>query len=478
MLKKRAGGSDSGRSGKRRMTGVQKGLILLALSILVLTGTVVAVYKSFVQPVEIKQPATIPVTVPADPETEEEIEYFVPPTIIRTETKVDEETGEETSVEVEVPASHKEGFYNILIVGTDEEGSRTDTIMIARMDVKSHTVALLSIPRDTLITGNYSVPKINSVYGAAGKGERGIQALKSKLAQLLGFEVDGYAIVNLDAFIELVDLVEGVEFDVPMNMDYDDPTQNLHIHLQAGVQHLNGEQAMGLVRFRKGYASQDIMRTQVQQQFLQALAKKCLSVVNLSKVDDMAQIFLENVSTDMTLGNLVYFGQELLKCDFDNMYTHTLQGEAVMVNDASCYALYLYKTLSVVNDYFNPYDVQITAANVSIRTPEQVRAEQALLEQEQEEEEQPNPEETLPEEDPEEEFDPEDWLWEEEPSEDLFPEEEPSEDLFPEESPSEDPFPEDDPLEEPFPEEEQPDPELPTDDWVEETPPAEEDLVI
>jgi len=473
MLKKRAGESDSGRTGKHRMTGVQKGLILLALSIMVLTGTVVAVYKSFVQPVEIKQPATVPVTVPADSQTEEETESFVPPTIIKTETKVDEETGEETSVEVEVPASHKEGFYNVLVVGTDEEGSRTDTIMIARMDVKSHSVALLSIPRDTLITGNYSVPKINSVYAAAGRGEQGIQALKNKLAQLLGFEVDGYAIVNLDAFIELVDLVEGVEFDVPMNMDYDDPTQNLHIHLKAGLQHLNGEQAMGLVRFRKGYASQDIMRTQVQQQFLRELAKKCLSVVNLSKIDDMAQIFLENVATDMTLGNLVYFGQELLKCDFDNMYTHTLQGEAVMVNDASCYALYLYKTLSVVNDYFNPYDVQITAANVSIRTPEQVRAEQALLEQEKEEEEQPEPEEPLPEEGFEEEFDPESWF-----PEDLFPEEDPSEDWIPEEEPSEDGFPEDEPYEEPFPEEEQSEPDLPTDEWVEDTPTEEEDPFI
>ena len=69
---------------------------------------------------------------------------------------------------------------------------------------------------------------------------------------------------------------------------------------------------------------------------------------------------------------MVYFGQELLKCDFDNMFTYTLEGEAVMVNGASCYAIYLNKTLDVVNEYFNPYDVDITAANVSIRTPESV----------------------------------------------------------------------------------------------------------
>ena len=275
---------------------------------------------------------------------------------------------------MEVPASHKEGFYNILICGTDDDGGRTDTIMIARLDTNDHTVALMSVPRDTLISGNYSVPKINSIYGSGGQGKEGMEALKTKLAQLLGFEVDGYVLVKLDVFIELVDLVDGVEFDVPMRMYYSDPTQDLYIDLQPGLQTLNGEQAMGLVRFRKGYATQDIMRTQVQQQFLQALAKKYLSMTTLTKLPELANLFFDNVITDMTVGNMVYYGQELLKCDFDDMFTYTLEGEAVMVNGASCYAIYQNKTLEVVNEYFNPYDVEITAANVSIRTPESVYA--------------------------------------------------------------------------------------------------------
>ncbi len=90
---------------------------------------------------------------------------------------------------------------------------------------------------------------------------------------LLGFPVDGYVLVDLEAFQKTVDLVRGVEFDVPMDMNYEDPSQNLYIHLQKGLQTLDGEQAMGLVRFRKGYATQDIQRTQTQQQFLKALAK-------------------------------------------------------------------------------------------------------------------------------------------------------------------------------------------------------------
>lgn len=391
------------RMAEKKLAGWKKGLLLLAVCLALLTGALAVLYQSFVKPPEIiVQPEAKPITEEQEEKKEEE-EAFVPPTVVQIETKLDEQTGEEITVEVELPASHKEGFYNILICGTDDDGMRTDTIMIGRLDTQEHTAALLSIPRDTLIDGSYTVPKINSVFGANGGGTSGMEALRTRLAQLLGFEVDGYVLVNLDAFVELVDLVGGVEFDVPMDMDYEDSSQKLYIHLKKGMQTLDGQQAMGVVRFRKGYATQDIQRTQTQQQFLKALANKCLSVVNLGKLGEMAQIVLDNVTTDLTLGNIAYFGQELLKCDFDQMYTHTLQGEAVWVKDASCYAIYKQAALDVVNEYFNPYETEITADHVSIRTPEEVKAEQAAqqpLEEETPAEEEPEAEQ--PEENPEE----------------------------------------------------------------------------
>lgn len=384
---------------KKRLTGWQLGLVLLGVCLLVLVGAGAVLYHSFVKPPELPEPEPV-IQEPEEPEEEEEV--FTPPTVIEIEAPPEEEE-EEPELETEVPLSHKEGFYNILVCGTDDDGMRTDTIMIARLNTQDQTAALLSVPRDTLISGNYTVPKINSVFGANGGGASGMEALAERLKQLLGFEVDGYVLVNLDGFIELVDLVGGVEFDVPMDMDYEDSSQDLYIHLKKGVQTLDGQQAMQLVRYRKGYATQDIQRTQTQQAFLKVLAKKCLSVVNLTKLGSMSKIFLENVTTDLTIGNIVYFGQELLKCDFDNMYTHTLQGEAVWVKDASCYAIYKNATLEVVNEYFNPYDSPITADQVSIITPEDVRAEQAQQQPEEEapEEEQP-PEAELPEEDPDE----------------------------------------------------------------------------
>ena len=426
---------DAAAKGTRRLTGVQKGILLLTGSVLILVLTVVAVYKDLVKPVEIHQPQLE--QAPAETPEEEPEATFRPPTVVQTETKVDEDTGATIVVETEVPASHKEGFYNILVVGTDDDGTRTDTIMIARMNTVDHTVALLSVPRDTMVESKMTVPKINGVYGYAGKGEKGINNLKSHLAKLLGFEVDGYAIVNLKAFVELVDLVGGVEFDVPMRMEYTDASQDLYIDLQPGLQTLDGEHAMQLVRFRKGYATQDLQRTQVQQQFLKALAKQCLKVVNLAKVGEMAEIFAEHVTTDLTVGNIAYFGQELLKCDFDNMFTYTLEGEAVMLEGISYYALYQSKTLQTVNEYFNPYDLEITEDNVTILTPEYVRS--LIPEEEEPEEEDPeNPDGE----------DPED----EQPPEDTVPE---------------------DPLAPP----EEEAPELPTDQWVEdptvERPPEE-----
>ena len=197
-----------------------------------------------------------------------------------------------------------------------------------------------------------------------------MERLAARLKDLLGFPVDGYVLVDLEAFQKTVDLVGGVEFDVPMDMNYEDPSQNLYIHLQKGLQTLDGEQAMGLVRFRKGYATQDIQRTQTQQQFLKALAKQCLSVSSLTKLREFADIFSQYVTTNLTTGNMVWFGKELLSCDFDNMKTYTAEGEGAMINGASYYPLYAGKLLSVVNEAFNPYDTPISAGSLTVVTPE------------------------------------------------------------------------------------------------------------
>ena len=127
---------------------------------------------------------------------------------------------------------------------------------------------------------------------------------------------------------------------------------------------------MELVRFRKGYASQDIQRTQVQQQFLKALAEQCLSVSSLTKIKEFADIFAEDVTTNLTVGNMIWYGKELMACDFDSMQTYTAEGEGAMINGGAYYPLYAGRLLEIVNKSFNPYDAAISASSLTVITPE------------------------------------------------------------------------------------------------------------
>lgn len=394
--------------------GVRTALIITAV-ILLLSGSVFAAWKLLVKPVErpaISAPEPEPPAV--EPETPE------PSVVHVTPQEVEPEPQPEEDVPTEQPKALRDGVYNILICGTDGDGYRTDTIIIAHLDANNHTVALLSIPRDTPVaTGNGGLMKINSVY--AGGGTDGMERLASRLQSLLGFPVDGYVLVDLEAFKKTVDLVGGIDFDVPQDMNYDDASQDLHIHLQKGMQHLDGEKAMELVRFRKGYASQDIQRTQVQQQFLKALAKQCLSVGSLTKLKEFADFFVEYVTTNLTTGNMVWFGKELLACDFDAMQTYTAEGEGAMINGASYYPLYAGRLLEIVNAAFNPYDAPIASGSLNVITPDQAYSYQKK----------PDPEPETPEdaEQSEESEDPGDMETPEEPQEPENPDS--SEDPFP-----------------------------------------------
>jgi LCP family protein required for cell wall assembly len=107
---------------------------------------------------------------------------------------------------------------------------------------------LISVPRDTFVGTNIlqakSSDKINSLYSKNPK------KLMNKVSEITGIELDYYVTVSSKALIELVDIVGGVEFDVPIDMNYDDKSQNLHIHLKKGTQLIDGKKAEQLLRFR------------------------------------------------------------------------------------------------------------------------------------------------------------------------------------------------------------------------------------
>ena len=252
--------------------------------------------------------------------------------------------------------ARKAGCSTILIAGTDKDGYRTDTIMLLSVDSANHSAALLSIPRDTYVANtDYSVPKINSACGYAGGGKDGMDELMKQVKNTLGFMPDGYALVDLDAFVKIVDLMGGVEFDVPMDMQYSDPSQNLYIDLKAGKQHLDGEKAIELVRFRSGYAMADLTRTEVQRDFVKAAMKQWATPLNIVKIPALMSIAQSKVTTDLSSGNMLWLARTLLGCKLSDMSMDTLPGQAAYIHGGSYYLADANAVAALMESEYSPY---------------------------------------------------------------------------------------------------------------------------
>ena len=220
----------------------------------------------------------------------------------------------------------REDVYTFLLAAASPSSDLTDCIMAATYDSRAQTVRLLSLPRDTRVdavdaTDGTPLSKLNTVYAA-----NGAEALRAQAAALLGYPIDFYMILEPQGFVELVDAVGGVEFDVPMDMDYDDPLQNIHIHLDAGLQVLDGEEALGVALCRRstdaqgrilpdsGYPDGDLGRTAAQRALLAAVMEQALSQPR--RLPDYVALFLEHVETDLTAAELLALARQAAGLEF------------------------------------------------------------------------------------------------------------------------------------------------------------------
>lgn len=262
--------------------------------------------------------------------------------------------------------ARRSGVSTILLAGTDQDGLRTDTLMLLTVDRSKGSLSLVSIPRDTLVNGGYSVPKINTVYAANNGGAEGIEMLMTRVAECIGFRPDGYMLIRLEAFVELVDQLGGVKFHVPVDMFYNDPAQDLHIDLKAGLQTLSGEQAMGVVRFRSGYADADLGRISVQRDLLSALVEQMVSVEGVTKSPHLLNILMEHTDSSLTVANYLWLAEAALVCDLRQVQTATLPGTPKDLG-GSYYVLDPQLVAQTVNTYCNPYETAVTPEHLNIR---------------------------------------------------------------------------------------------------------------
>lgn len=215
---------------------------------------------------------------------------------------------------------------NVTCLFMGVNGALTDFIMLGQYNPNTREVSLMSIPRDTKVTGTID-GKINSAYASGYKPMNTVQKVKD----ITGIEAQYYVLFDTKALRQAVDAVGGVEIDVPINMNYDDPAQDLYIHLKKGKQLLTGKQAEQFVRFRKnndgsGYTNGDVDRVAAQQQFIKAMISRVLEPQNLLKLNDLFNIVIDNTKTNVTLDILLSYTDDIITFKSDRITIETLPG--------------------------------------------------------------------------------------------------------------------------------------------------------
>ena len=221
-------------------------------------------------------------------------------------------------------SSLKDDTYNILLCGVDESHENADTIVLASFDTKAKTLRLLSIPRDTMSNEERPIQKINASYSVDYEGN--IEQTIREVEKVTALPIDRYAITTFEGFEEAIDAIGGVEMYVPMDLEYSDPYQDLEINLKEGDQVLDGKHALQFVRFRSGYATGDIGRIGAQQLFFAALADTFLDKSIVTKVPSLAKVVSENMETDFTISEMIWFFKQAQGMSKDSIEMFILPG--------------------------------------------------------------------------------------------------------------------------------------------------------
>ena len=262
------------------------------------------------------------------------------------------------------------GEFKCLILGisTDQTGvDLTDTIMVASYNPNTQKATLLSIPRDTYTGKNAAkataYEKINALYGRKHRPDETLAAVN----EITGLDIQYYVVVQTEALIKLVDVIGGVTFNVPIDMKYDDPTQDLHIDLKAGEQLLDGDKAEQLVRFRHNnngtsypeeYGDNDTGRMRTQREFIMQVIKQTAKPENIFKIGEILDVAEKYVITNIDFGVAKDYVPYAVEFNTENLLTATLPGTNTNKNTAATW-VFIYdkkQTASLIQELFYDRD--------------------------------------------------------------------------------------------------------------------------
>ncbi len=261
---------------------------------------------------------------------------------------------------------------NILVVGQSQ--NLTDTLLVCTFDPKTQDFGMLSIPRDTFVGRNKNnataSDKINAVY------QIDPNQLLTKVNDITGLGIKYYIKVDTKGFRDLVDSIGGIYFDVPVDMDYDDVTQDLHIHMKAGYQLLDGDKAEQVVRFRhnndgtsysRDYGEQDIGRMKTQRAFITEVIKQLAKVENITKIDEFIKIADKYVETNFDLWDLKDYAPYILDLNLNEIKTAALPGAPEKINELWFYTHNKKETEKIVNEMFKTELTEEQEKNTEIK---------------------------------------------------------------------------------------------------------------
>ena len=238
----------------------------------------------------------------------------------------------------------------IMIMGVDEredDVGRSDTLMIATIDPAKDKAALLSIPRDTRVKiKGHGYDKINAAY-AYGKENLTHRTVED----FLGVNIDHYVIINVKAFVNIIDAIGGVDIDVEKRMYYEDPWDDdggLLIDLRPGSQHMDGKTAVTYVRYRDEEG--DIGRIKRQQKFMKACMDKVTSPSIITKLPSVVSEVMNSVKTDLSMRQLLEFAGTLKNAQQNGLDAEMVPGRPLYIEGISYWIPDISKLRSIIAD--------------------------------------------------------------------------------------------------------------------------------
>ncbi len=259
----------------------------------------------------------------------------------------------------------KQKIYNFLLIGQDRVALNTDVIMIINFNTSTHKVNVLQIPRDTYIElSNYN-GKINGLYAqyylnSNRDTKTGARKLADTLEQNLCIKIHNILHINLDGVRKIVDALGGIEINLPNSISYTDERTKQKVIMNAGKQHIDGYQAEMVIRHRSTYLQADIGRIDAQKVVMSGLLQKVKSSFNLSTITNMADVVFDNVTTDVSLTDGVFFAKELLNVDMSQINFMSMVGRNANGGGLSLYVMVRKNMQEMIDTYFNIYDFPIS----------------------------------------------------------------------------------------------------------------------